>query len=238
MNGRCICKSGCRKADNKDFTSFNKEEWAARKQQERADAYAPHRRDRREDDRRRRTVPDLSGCAVEVRPLPVGNALLIAAQMPDANRLADFNGWKDNDTYVKRRDRHHHSEPGDEHTRDDGSTGVSYNAKRSLISQTTMRQKTAPNVSHDPRLLLKAFINNAPCQISISDALPENVARWLRRIRSFPSVRYGRADIFRSLSGWRTRTWTRASIAADRALPPTVFPMCSANAAVSRTPSL
>ena len=29
--------------------------------------------------------------------------------------------------------------------------------------------------SHNPRVLLKALINNAPCKISISEDLPENV---------------------------------------------------------------
>ena len=192
------------KPDNKDFTSFNKEEWTTRKQQERADAYALI------DETAEKMTGDgaLFQTYLDVQSkfdrYSVGNALLIAAQMPDANRLADFNGWKDNDTYVKKGATGITIlEPGDEYTRDDGSTGVSYNAKKVFdVSQTTMRQKTAPTVSHDPRLLLKALINNAPCQISISDALPENVGAMYKPEEKVILVRQGMdaPDIFRSLS--------------------------------------
>lgn len=94
-------------------------------------------------------------------------------------------------------------EPGDEYTREDGSVGVWYNAKKVFdISQTNSRQQAAPAVSHDPRLLLKALINNAPCKISISENLPENVYAAYQPQDKVILIRQGMdaPDIFRALS--------------------------------------
>ena len=92
----------------------------------------------------------------------VSNAVLIAAQMPEATRLADFDAWKDNGVYVKRgAEAITILEPGKEYTRqEDGSTGVFYNPKKVFdISQTSAIQQTAPAVNRDERLLLKALMN-------------------------------------------------------------------------------
>ena len=189
---------------NKDFTSFDKEEWAARKQQERADAYALI------DE----TAEQMSGngelfqAYLDVQSrfdrYSVGNALLITAQMPEATRLADFKTWKDNDLYIKKGESGITIlEPGDEYTREDGSVGVSYNAKKVFDStQTNSRQRATTAVSHDERLLIKALINNAPCKISISTDVPDNVGAVYKSEEKVILVRQGMgaADIFRSLS--------------------------------------
>ena len=94
-------------------------------------------------------------------------------------------------------------EPGNEYTRDDGSIGVSYNAKKVFdISQTTAKQKEAANVSLDSRLLIKALINNAPCEITISENLPKDVGSMYQPEEQVILVRQGMNsdDIFRSLS--------------------------------------
>jgi len=110
----------------------------------------------------------------------VSNAILIAAQCPEATKLADFDSWKADGVYVKRgQDAITILEPGKEYRKDDGSTGVSYNVKKVFdISQTRAEQRPAPAVARDERLLLKALMNNAPCRFSISNELPEgtNVA--------------------------------------------------------------
>lgn len=189
---------------NKDFTSFDKEEWAARKQQERADAYTLI------DE----TAEQMSGNGelfqtyLDVQSrfdrYSVGNTILITAQMPEATRLADFKTWKDNDLYIKKGESGITIlEPGDEYTREDGSVGVSYNAKKVFdISQTNSRQRATPAVSHDERLLIKALINNAPCKISISTDVPDNVGAVYKPEEKVILVRQGMgaADIFRSLS--------------------------------------
>lgn len=192
------------KPTGKEFTSFNKEEWAAQKQQERADAYTLI------DSTAEQMVQDggLFQRYLDVQArfdrYSVGDSLLITAQMPDANRLADFKGWKDADIYVKKGATGITIlEPGDEYTREDGTTGVSYNAKKVFdISQTTSRVKTSPSVSHDPRVLLKALINNAPCKIVISEELPADVGAVYKPEDKSILVRQGMdaPDIFRALS--------------------------------------
>ena len=191
-------------ANNKDFVLFNKDEWAARKQQERADAYALI--DRAAEDAAKDGGVFQGYLDVQSRfdRYSVGNALLITIQMPEATRLADYNGWKDNNVYVKKGATGITIlEPGDEYTREDGSVGVWYNAKKVFdISQTNSRQQAAPAVSHDPRLLLKALINNAPCKISISENLPENVYAAYQPQDKVILIRQGMdaPDIFRALS--------------------------------------
>ena len=107
----------------------------------------------------------------------VSNAILIAAQCPEATRLADFDSWKARGMYVRRgADAITILEPGKEYQRDDGSVGVSYNVRKVFdISQTRAAQRPAPAVVRDERLLLKALMNNAPCRFAISNELPESI---------------------------------------------------------------
>ena len=81
----------------------------------------------------------------------VSNAILIAAQCPEATRLADFDSWKARGMYVRRgADAITILEPGKEYQRDDGSVGVSYNVRKVFdISQTRAAQRLAPAVVRD-----------------------------------------------------------------------------------------
>lgn len=189
---------------NRDSATFDKEAWAAQKQQERENAFALI------DKTAGQMVGDggLFKTYLDVQSrfdrYSVGNAILITAQMPDATRLADFKTWKEGGMYIKKGAAGVTIlEPGEEYTRDDGSVGVSYNAKKVFdISQTNARQNPVPSVAHDERLLIKALINNAPCRITISDDLPENVGAVYQPEDKMILVRRGMyaQDIFRSLS--------------------------------------
>ena len=159
-------------------TSFNKDAWAAKKQANRENVYGMIDNYAAE----MRGAGDLFQSYLDVQArfdrYSVSNAILIAAQMPEATRLADFDSWKANGVYVKRgEDAITILEPGKEYTRqEDGSTGVFYDPKKVFdISQTNSRQQTAPTVARDDRLLLKALMNNAPCRFAISNELPEGV---------------------------------------------------------------
>ncbi|MDL2289582.1 ssDNA-binding domain-containing protein [Clostridia bacterium OttesenSCG-928-F22] len=103
----------------------------------------------------------------------VGNALLIAAQRPDARRVGDFDYWKDQGGYIRKNEKGITIlEPGEEYTREDGSIGVSYNPKKVFdITQTTARGKIQPQITRDERLLIRALINNAPVSIKSVDEL-------------------------------------------------------------------
>ena len=192
------------KVDGPSFTSFNKDEWAAQKKKDREQAYALI------DTTVQRMAADgsLFQTYLDVQSrfdrYSVGNAVLITAQLPEANKLADFKTWKESDVYIKKGETGITIlEPGEEYTREDGSIGVSYNAKKVFdVSQTNARQQKPPMVSHDPKILLQALIHNAPCEVKISNQLPDNVGAVYKQEEKVIMVRQGMefADIFRSLS--------------------------------------
>lgn len=192
------------KSVNRDSSAFDKEAWAAQKQQERENSYALIDK----------TAGQMAGNGglfktyLDVQSrfdrYSVGNAILITAQMPIATRLADFKTWKEGGMYIKKGAAGVTIlEPGEEYTRDDGSVKVPYNAKKVFdISQTNSRQTPTPSVTHDERLLIKALINNAPCRITISSDLPDNVGAVYKPEDRAILVRQGMnaADIYRSIS--------------------------------------
>lgn len=190
--------------EDKSFVSFNKEEWAAQKKQERESAFAMI------DETAQRMANDgslfQSYLDVQARfdRYSVGNAVLITAQKADATQLSDFKGWKNNGVFIKKGESGIILlEPGEEYTKEDGTVGVSYNSKKVFdISQTTAKAKDRPTMKRDERLLLKAIIHNAPCPIEISQKLPENINAVYRaddkKIYVRPGLEAG--DIFRGIS--------------------------------------
>ena len=162
----------------REETPFDKDAWAARKQAEREGVYAMidnYVHDMGVDGGVFQGYLDVQA---RFDLYSVSNAILIAAQCPEATKLADFDSWKADGVYVKQgQEAISILEPGKEYTRqEDGSTGVFCNVKKVFdISQTNSRQRPAPAVARDERLLLKALMNNAPCRFSISNELPEGV---------------------------------------------------------------
>lgn len=106
------------------------------------------------------------------------NAILVAAQMPEATRLLDFESWKGEGLHILQGEEAIKIlEPGKEYEREDGSVGVFYNVKRVFdVSQTNCRKKKEPTVARDDRLLLKALMNNAPCRMTICETMPEHTS--------------------------------------------------------------
>ena len=161
----------------REDTPFDKDAWAAKKQQEREGVYLmidTYAHEMSLDGGLFRAYLDVQA---RFDLYSVSNAILIAAQCPEATKLADFDSWKADGVYVKRgQDAITILEPGKEYKKDDGSRGVSYNVKKVFdISQTRAEQRPAPAVARDERLLLKALMNNAPCRFAISNELPEGV---------------------------------------------------------------
>ena len=157
---------------------FDRDAWAAKKQQERDAVYLmidTFADEMSGDGSLFQTYLDVQA---RFDRYSVSNTILIAAQCPEATKLADFDHWKESGVYVKRgAEAITILEPGKEYTRqDDGSTGVFYNPKKVFdISQTSSRQQAVSLVVRDERLLLKALMNNAPCRFEVSNELPEGV---------------------------------------------------------------
>lgn len=134
----------------------------------------------------------------------VNNALLIAAQMPDATKLATFEEWQENKVQIRAGAKAITLlEPGKEYQRGDGSVGAAFNVKKVFdISQTfAAPQKT--EIHRDQRLMMKALINNPPCKLEISDAqVPANAAAVYKPEAKTVYVRHGLNfdDMFRALA--------------------------------------
>ena len=123
----------------REETPFDKDAWAAKKQAEREGVYAMidnYVHDMGMDGGVFRAYLDVQA---RFDLYSVSNAILIAAQCPEATKLSDFDTWKADGVYVKRfQDAITILEPGKEYRKDDGSTGVSYNVKKVFdISQTS-----------------------------------------------------------------------------------------------------
>ena len=190
--------------DEKSYSAFDKEGWAAQKKQEREDAFALI-------DTTAEHMPNdgaLFQSYLDVQAhfdrYSVGNAILITAQKPDATQLADSKGWRESGVYIKKGEVGIVLlEPGEEFTKEDGSVGVSYNSKKVFdISQTNAKPKDRGTVRRDDRLLLKALIHNAPCPIKISQEMPEGINAVYRPQDKMIFVRGGleAPDLFRGLS--------------------------------------
>ena len=196
--------------DQHEDAAFDKSAWAAKKQQERDQVYDlidTYVRDMGSTEGLNFVNAFQTYLDVQARfdRYSVSNAVLIAAQMPEATRLADFDAWKDSGVYVKRgAEAITILEPGKEYTRqEDGSTGVFYNPKKVFdISQTSADQQVAPIANRDERLLLKALMNNAPCRFQIANDMPEGVNVFYNSRDNVIFVRRGldATTIFRGLA--------------------------------------
>jgi len=156
--------------------TFNKEQWAAQKQAQREAVY----------DLAEQTTLGLSDPAafrqyLDVQgqfPLySVNNALLIAAQMPQATQLRDFNAWQEQGASIQKGAKGIQIlEPGKKYERGDGNEGTSMNVKFVFdVSQTDAAAQPAP--TRDIDKLLRALVDKAPvpCIKAQEGQLPEGI---------------------------------------------------------------
>ena len=124
--------------DSKTERPFNKEEWAAKKQQERTEAFEMLDNATVEAVANPETFRDYLLIQSRFGKYSVSNALLISYQNNEATYLADFETWKEKGVFVQKGERGITLlEPGNEFTREDGTTGFSINVKKVFdISQT------------------------------------------------------------------------------------------------------
>ena len=144
--------------------AFNKEEWAAAKQEQRKEAYELIDNTCSEmmaNGDSFRQYLDVQG---HFDRYSVNNAILVSAQMPEATQLKDYGSWKQSRVYVdKDAQKVTILEPGKEYQRDDGSKAVGYNAKVVYdISQTSAKDRQQPQEQKTMRELVSAMIDASP----------------------------------------------------------------------------
>ena len=143
---------------------FDKAEWAAQKQAQRKEAYELIDNTCAE----MMTSGDSFRQYLDVQGrfdrYSVANAILVSAQMPEATQLKDYNTWKQSRVYVnKDAQKVVILEPSKEYTRDDGTKGISYNAKLVYdISETSAKERMQPQEQKSMRELVSALIDASP----------------------------------------------------------------------------
>ena len=143
---------------------FNKEEWAAHKQEQRKAAYElidTTCEKMMADGGAFQQYLDVQG---HFDRYSVNNAILVSAQMPEATQLKDYGSWKQSRAYVdKDAQKVTILEPGKEYEREDGSKAVGYNAKVVYdISQTSAKDRQQPQEAKTMRELVSAMIDASP----------------------------------------------------------------------------
>ena len=143
---------------------FNKEEWAAQKQEQRKAAYElidTTCQKMMADGGVFQQYLDVQG---HFDRYSVNNAILVSAQMPEATQLKDYGSWKQSRAYVdKDAQKVTILEPGKEYEREDGSKAVGYNAKIVYdISQTTAKDRQQPQEAKTMWELVLAMIDASP----------------------------------------------------------------------------
>jgi hypothetical protein len=191
------------KKESKTERPFNKEEWAAKKQQERAEAFEMLDAATEEAVANPETFRDYLLIQSRFGKYSVSNALLISYQNNEATYLADFETWKEKGVFVQKGERGITLlEPGNEFTREDGSTGFSINVKKVFDISQTNSERNYSRRTPDERRVLKALISSSPCDIRMTNELDGNVcARYVPKDDAI-YIRQGLdgEDIFRSLS--------------------------------------
>jgi hypothetical protein len=134
----------------------------------------------------------------------VSNALLILNQKPDATHLKEFDAWKEQGAYIRKKESGLYIlEPGEEYQREDGTKGISYKPKKVFdVSQTGGSRRRETPAYPDDRARIKALMDHAPVAVRISETLPEGVNALYEPDKRDIQVRRGMSpgDIFRALA--------------------------------------
>lgn len=134
----------------------------------------------------------------------VSNALLILNQKPDATHLKDFDSWKEQGAYIRKKETGFYIlEPGEEYKREDGTAGISYKPKKVFdISQTGGSSSRKVLAYPDDRVRIKSLMDHAPVAVRISETLPDGVNALYQPDTREIHARRGMSagDIFRSLA--------------------------------------
>ena len=148
-------------------TAYDKEEWVRQKKAERESAYSVMDQMAELIGIDGSRLKDYLDVQARFGLYSVGNVLLITAQKPDAVMLNDYQAWKEMGASINKGEKGIIIlEPGKSYTRPDGTAVTGFNAKRVFdISQTTKANDFRPKIKRDGKLLLKALIKYAPCDV-------------------------------------------------------------------------
>ena len=158
-------------AEKSENRPFDKEEWKKQKQADREKAKEIVKsmlESMRADPAQVKVYLDIQN---RFARMSVRNALLIAAQMPQATELADYMEWKTQNAFFKKGTTGILiMEMGGEYTKPDGSRAKIINAKRVYdVSQTTLKRPVLVPKKWDLELLIKGLITESEWPFVLDD---------------------------------------------------------------------
>ena len=158
---------------NSGKDTFNREEWAAKKQAQREAVYEQIEetcKKMKTDSTKFRQYLKVQG---RFDRYSVNNAVLVTAQMPEAAVLKDRAAWRENRVYVNQdAQKVLILEPGKEYIREDGSRAVGYNTKVVYdISQTSAAGKISGRETWKMKELAAAVTDASPVPFQIVEEL-------------------------------------------------------------------
>ncbi len=154
---------------------FDKEDWAAKKQQQRNEVFALAERTAEEIVSKDTNFTGYLDTMSRFDLYSPTNILLIYAQNPDATRIGDYEHWKEAGTPVNKGEKGIVIlEPGPEYTREDGSTAVSYNTKSVFDINQTSAELLKPLKPRNIRSLCQALVDASPVPIQLVEKLSGN----------------------------------------------------------------
>lgn len=154
---------------------FNKDDWAAKKQQQRGEVYALAEQTADEIASNGDSFKGYLDTMSRFDLYSPTNILLIYAQNPAATRIGDYDHWKESETPVKKGEKGMTIlEPGPEYTREDGSTAVSYNTKSVFDIRQTSATPPEPMQPRNIKTLCQALVNISPVPVKLVSALSGN----------------------------------------------------------------
>ena len=183
--------------------AFDREAWAERKKQERADAYALVDEGTEEIAANPEHFRSYLDVQARFDRYSVTNAVLIEKQMPDAVKLADFNTWKEAGVSINKGESSIMIfEPGKEYIRDDGTKGVSMNVKKVFDISQTDAVRAAEQKKPDDRAVIKALISASPYRVVMDNEKTEKRPAVYEADTKLIYIRQGMSanNIVRSLS--------------------------------------
>lgn len=189
--------------EKKTYRHYDKDEWVEKKKAERTAAFELLDTATREIMKDGEKFKDYLNTQSRFDKYSVSNIVLISNQMPAAVRLADFDTWKDSDVSISKGAKGITIlEPGNEFTREDGTTGFSINVKKVFdISQTSEAENYSEPRKANQRLAMKGLIASTPYDIRMTNNLPEVMALFMPEDKAI-YIRQGleQDDAFRSLA--------------------------------------
>lgn len=155
--------------------TFDKEDWAAKKQQQRNEVYALAEKTAEEIATKDTVLKGYLDTMSRFDLYSPTNSLLIYAQNPDATRIGDYEHWKEAGTPVNKGEKGMVIlEPGPEYTREDGSSGVSYNTKSVFDIRQTSADVPEPMKPRNIRSLCQSLVDASPVPVQLVAKLSGN----------------------------------------------------------------